>query len=188
LPVIIFGDHTRHVKFIDFPFAIGADGTQLLQPKPFLEDKFFYYNILQASNLIGNYGYDRHLKHLKEFVIKYPQSITEQRKIAKILTTVDNLIEKTETLIAKYQSIKQGMMHELFTRGVDANGQLRPPVDESPELYKESELGWIPKGWEIVSIEDVATQVTDGDHQTPVRSNSGILLLSARNILNGKFF
>ena len=45
--------------------------------------------------------------------------VPEQRKIARILTTLDNLIEKTEALIAKYQSIKQGMMHDLFTRGVD---------------------------------------------------------------------
>ena len=74
--------------------------------------------------------------------------LLEQRKIAKILTTVDNQIEKTEALIAKYQAIKQGMMHDLFTRGVDEHGHLRPPYDDAPELYKESELGWIPKDWE----------------------------------------
>jgi type I restriction enzyme S subunit len=51
---------------------------------------------------------------------------SQQRKIARILTTVDNLIEKTEALIAKYQAIKQGMMHDLFTRGVDEHGHLRP--------------------------------------------------------------
>jgi len=64
-----------------------------------------------------------------------------QRKIARILTTLDNLIEKTESLIAKYQAIKQGMMHDLFTRGVDAHGHLRPTQAEAPDLYKQSELG-----------------------------------------------
>ena len=78
--------------------------------------------------------------------------LREQRKIAKILTTVDNLIEKTEALIAKYQAIKQGMMHDLFTRGVDSRGHLRPTHDEAPELYKESELGWIRKEWDQTTV------------------------------------
>ena len=55
--------------------------------------------------------------------------LPEQRKIARILTTVDNLIEQTEALIEKYKAIKQGIMHDLFTRGVDSGGQLRPPYE-----------------------------------------------------------
>ena len=43
LPVIIFGDHTRRVKFVDFQFAVGADGTKILRPDNFLNDRFFYY-------------------------------------------------------------------------------------------------------------------------------------------------
>jgi len=84
---------------------------------------------------------------VKRLVFPNPP-LPQQHKIAKILTTVDNQIEKTEALIAKYQAIKQGMMHDLFTRGVDEHGHLRPPYDESAELYKESEFGWIPKEWE----------------------------------------
>ncbi len=79
----------------------------------------------------------------------------EQRTIAAILTTVDNLIEKTEALIAKYQAIKQGMMHDLFTRGIDQHGHLRPPYDEAPEIFKQSELGWIPKEWEVRHLEEL---------------------------------
>jgi len=79
-------------------------------------------------------------------------SPSEQRKIARILTTLDNLVEKTEALIAKYQAIKQGMMHDLFTRGIDAHGHLRPPQSEVPDLYKRSELGWIPREWECMSF------------------------------------
>ena len=84
---------------------------------------------------------------LDTFVDVPPQH--EQSKIARILTTLDHLIEKTESLIAKYQAIKQGMMHDLFTRGVDAHGHLRPTQAEAPDLYKQSELGWIPKEWEV---------------------------------------
>lgn len=88
-----------------------------------------------------------------------------QRKIARILTTADAVIEKTQAAIAKYKAIKQGMLHDLFTRGIlledysyrDKNGkvvelrrnQLRPKYQDAPELYKESKLGWIPKEWNV---------------------------------------
>lgn len=76
----------------------------------------------------------------------------QQNKIAAILTCIDTAIEKTEALIAKYQQIKAGLMHDLFTRGVQPNGQLRPARSEAPELYRETAIGWIPRGWEVVSM------------------------------------
>ena len=74
--------------------------------------------------------------------------INIQERIAEILEAVDETIEKTESLIAKYQKIKAGLMHDLFTRGVTAHGKLRPPREQAPELYKETPIGWIPKEWE----------------------------------------
>ena len=65
------------------------------------------------------------LAKIKDFRIPVPP-IQQQRRIATILTTIDNLIEKTETLISKYQSVKQGLMYDLFTRGLDEHGHLRP--------------------------------------------------------------
>lgn len=88
--------------------------------------------------------------------------LPEQKKIARILTTVDNLIEKTEALIEKYKAIKQGMMHDLFTRGVDQNGKLRPPYEEAPDLYKESPLGWIPKEWACERVGDHLLRIEQG--------------------------
>jgi len=85
-----------------------------------------------------------------------------QRKIARILTTLDNLIENTEALIAKYQAIKQGMMHDLFSRGIDAHGQLRPSQAEAPDLYKQSELGWIPKEWTSARLGSGITAIQYG--------------------------
>jgi type I restriction enzyme S subunit len=92
--------------------------------------------------------------------------VPEQRKIARILTALDNLIEKTEALIAKYQAMKQGMMHDLFNRGVDEHGHLRPSYAEAPELYKESELGWIPKEWAACRV-DEAGSVRLGRQRSP---------------------
>jgi type I restriction enzyme, S subunit len=77
--------------------------------------------------------------------------LATQRRIAEILTTLDETIEQTEALIAKMQQVKAGLMHDLFTRGVTPDGQLRPTRDQVPDLYKESPLGWIPKEWEVCS-------------------------------------
>jgi type I restriction enzyme S subunit len=71
-----------------------------------------------------------------------------RRRIAEILSTLDEAIEQTEALIAKSQQIKAGLMHDLFTRGVTPDGQLRPSREATPQLYKESPLGWIPKEWD----------------------------------------
>lgn len=109
---------------------------------------------------------------LRKFDISLPP-LPEQRKIARILTTLDNLIEKTEALIAKYQAIKQGMMHDLLIRGVDAHGHLRPPQTEAPELYKQSDLGWIPKQWEFSCVANefnISTGFTLGTHRRPTKN------------------
>ena len=81
--------------------------------------------------------------------------LNQQRKIAAILTSIDTAIEKIEALIAKYQQIKAGLMHDLFTRGVLPNGQLRPPREQAPELYQETAIGWIPREWRIAPLETI---------------------------------
>ena len=96
-------------------------------------------------------------KRIEQINLTIPTSIAEQRKIARILSTVDAVIEKTEAAIAKYKAIKAGMMRDLFTRGIDlATGKLRPSYEESPRLYKHTELGWIPKEWDVVRITDLS--------------------------------
>lgn len=78
----------------------------------------------------------------------------QQREIAEILVTLDDVIVQTEALIAKTQQIKLGLVHDLFTRGLAPNGALRPSRDEAPELYQESAVGWIPKEWEVATLSD----------------------------------
>lgn len=77
--------------------------------------------------------------------------------ISSILDTLDTAIRETEAIIAKLKAVKQGLLHDLLTRGIDANGELRPPQAEAPHLYKESPLGWIPSRWNIVPLRDVLT-------------------------------
>lgn len=80
----------------------------------------------------------------------------KQEKIATFLTGIDTAIEKTEALIEKYQQIKAGLMHDLFTRGVLPNGQLRPPREQAPELYQETAIGWIPREWAVQNLGSMA--------------------------------
>jgi type I restriction enzyme S subunit len=83
-----------------------------------------------------------------------------QERISEVLEAVDAAIEKTESLIAKYQQIKAGLMHDLFTRGVTADGKLRPPREQAPELYQETPIGWIPKEWELRKVGDLGEVIT----------------------------
>lgn len=79
--------------------------------------------------------------------IEIPKTVDEQQKLAQVLDTLDTAIHETDAIIAKLKAVKQGLLHDLLTRGIDANGELRPPQAEAPHLYKESLLGWIPKEW-----------------------------------------
>lgn len=183
LPLTVFGDHTRHTKFIEFPFIAGADGTQLLKPRRGIEDKFFYYLVAYASEKIGNYGYDRHFKHLKEYVCDYPLRKADQTKIAEILSTVDRAIEQTEALISKQQRIKTGLVQDLLMRGIDEHGNLR---SEQTHQFKDSLLGRIPVEWEVKPLAELSTQITNGfvGVATPYYSDSfeGVPYLYGNNV------
>lgn len=72
----------------------------------------------------------------------------ERRRIASVLDTVDALIESSEAVLAKLRQVRAGLLHDLLTRGLDADGQLRDP-DAHPEQFKDSPLGRIPREWEI---------------------------------------
>lgn len=124
----------------------------------------------------------RDLKGLRVFT----PSLPEQRLVAHILDTLDTQIQKTEALIAKLEKVKEGLLHDLLTRGIDENGHLRPSPEQAPELYKESPLGLIPREWEVNKIKDISTKVTNGfvgvatPHYT--ESQSGAIYLYGNNI------
>jgi type I restriction enzyme, S subunit len=88
---------------------------------------------------------------LKQITFDYPTSLSEQTKIADILSTVDRAIEQTEALIAKQQRIKTGLMQDLLTRGIDEHGNLR---SEKTHKFKDSPLGRIPMEWTVGSFDD----------------------------------
>lgn len=113
----------------------------------------------------------RHLSASSLGKIKLPAiSIAEQRAVNEILDTLDATIRQTEAIIEKLKQVKQGLLHDLLTRGIDAKGELRPPHSEAPHLYKESALGWIPTEWsasDVASEFDVTSGLTLGPHRAP---------------------
>jgi len=140
LPYVIFGDHTRIIKYVDFPFIIGADGTKVLKPKSEYDTKFYYYALLSLN--IPNRGYNRHFTVLKEKFIPKPP-LQEQQKIAAVLSTVQKAIELQNELIERTTELKKSMMHKLFTEGVKG------------ERQKESEIGMVPESWEVVDFSEM---------------------------------
>jgi len=91
----------------------------------------------------------------EEILLNYTVSLPplpEQQKIAEILETVDRAIEKTDKIIEKYKRIKQGLMQDLLTKGIDENGKIR---SEKTHKFKDSPLGRIPEEWEVVRLGEV---------------------------------
>lgn len=107
-----------------------------------------------------------------------------------VLDTLDAAIAQTEAIIAKLKAVKLGLLHDLLTRGIDANGELRPPHSEAPQLYKPSALGWIPKEWDVLIFGDLIDHVIDFRGRTPKKlgmdwGGGDILALSANNVQPG---
>jgi len=138
LPMVIFGDHTRCFKFVDFPFVLGADGTKVLKPNESLFDPKFYYFAMLVLD-IPSRGYNRHFKYLKEHSIPQPP-MDEQKKIEYVLSTVQRAIEQQERIIATTTELKKALMHKLFTEGLRGEPQ------------KQTEIGLLPESWEVVEL------------------------------------
>ena len=115
LPIVVFGDHTRRFKYIDHPFAVGADGVKLLRPAADLDAKFaFHY--LQSIRL-PDAGYSRHFKFLKDVRIPLPP-LPEQRRIASILDQVDELRARRRRAIMLLEQVEDTALGDLLRAGL----------------------------------------------------------------------
>jgi type I restriction enzyme S subunit len=142
-PYIVFGDHTRIFKYIDFPFVMGADGTKVLQPNDNnCNTKYLYYFFLSIN--VPETGYNRHFKYLKDLQIPLPPLETQQ-KIASILDAADTLRQKDKELLAKYDELTQALFLDMFG----------DPVSN-------------PKGWEKVELKNFGSIKTGN---TPSRND-----------------
>lgn len=158
LPVIIFGDHTRAVKYIDFPFGAGADGIKVLQPKVNVFPKYLYYATQYLVLCLEDRGYARHYQYVEKKELDVPDIDEQKRVVARIeelFSELDNGVEtlkKTKQQLAVY---RQAVLKEAFA-----------------SCAKK------------VTVESVCQHVTDGDHMPPPKTKDGIPFIMISNIEN----
>lgn len=115
LPVVVFGDHTRIFKYIDFPFVPGADGTKILIPSLELNPKYFYF-VLQNCEL-ENLGYSRHFKVLKNKKISLPPLSVQKRivgKIEKLMRKIEEAKKLRQEAIEETDQIIPSALHQIL--------------------------------------------------------------------------
>ena len=144
LPVIVFGDHTCILKYVNFPFAIGAEGTQLIRPTKNFDIRYLYYALCNLP--LEQFGYQRHFKYLKTSKVFRPP-IQIQRKIASVLSAYDDLIENNTRRIEILEEMTRAIYREWFV-------EFRFPGHEQAEMV-ESELGLIPRGWDVKQLGEI---------------------------------
>jgi len=136
-PIIIFGDHTRIFKYIDFDFAPGADGTKVIVPNYNLINPKLFFLLLKNSN-IPNDGYGRHYKHLKKLEFQVPKKLNEQEKLADVLSLK----------LTAHEQMRQAALQQKEAVVALQGALLR---DVFP--YKEGDK--LPQGWKWIKLKDV---------------------------------
>lgn len=144
-PVVIFGDHTRVLKYIDFDFVVGADGVKIISPKQELDAKFLLYYLQWYK--IPNLGYSRHYKLLKEIQIPLPPKST-QLSIVSELDKINELIRLKKEQLKDYNNLAQSIFYDMFG----------DPVENE-------------KGWEVKKLGEVGQIVTGTTPSTNEESN-----------------
>lgn len=176
LPVVIFGDHTRCVKYIDFNFAQGADGVKVLRPKSFYHPKFFFYALLNVD--IPNLGYRRHYPLFDKFSIPLAPWEEQKRIVEQIeflFARLDEAKEKAQEVVDGFETRKAAILHKAFS-------------GELTKIWREdNQIGF--DTWALFDLQSVCcTSITDGTHKTPIYSDAvnGIPFLSSKDVTSEK--
>jgi type I restriction enzyme S subunit len=115
-PLVIFGDHTRCVKFVDFDFAMGADGTKLLDPNPNVEAKFAYWQL--RGKELRNRGYARHMGELRKERFWRPDNLTQNEAIQRVEQAFESLQQirnQLETQEKAVEVMRRSLLHVAFS-------------------------------------------------------------------------
>lgn len=137
--VIVFGDHTRNFKLIDFDFIVGADGVKIFQPAKDIDPDFFYYQCLSLN--LPNKGYHRHFRYLKKCDFIYP-SFSQQQKLAKKFTALLSQVAEIKQRLEKIPALLKTYRQSVLARAV--NGELSAKWREENGVSLESwECGYI---------------------------------------------
>jgi type I restriction enzyme S subunit len=147
-----------------------------------MRDEFFRNRIFQIATRSANVNVNQ--EQLAKLWVAFPP-VSEQEQIIEILNTIDEAIAHTSSLIAKLKQMKAGLLHDLLTRGLDENGELRDAIAH-PEQFKDLPLGQIPKNWEVVPLTTLCHKITDGSHQSVKTSDTGVPFLYVSCVRDGQ--
>lgn len=214
LPVIIFGDHTRCIKYIDFPFAQGADGVKVLRPKSFYSPKLFYYALQSVE--IPNLGYRRHFPIFDRFAIPLPPLPEQQRiveRIESLFSKLDEAKEKAQEVIDSFETRKAAILHKAFSgeltakwreeNGVGIESWERKRISECCKLgsggtpsrknpnYYTGDIPWIKTGeinWNTVnySEESITQEALDNSSAKVYAPGAVLVAMYGMGITRGK--
>jgi type I restriction enzyme S subunit len=210
IPLIVFGDHTKVFKYINFDFVAGADGIKLIRSNDLFYPKLFYF-FAQAIPLPEK-GYARHFQWLEKSFIPLPPLPEQHRivnKIEELFTKLDagvDALKKIKIQLKRYRQavLKNAFEGKLTQQWREAHkGELEPASvllekimeqrkKESKGKFKElppidtSELPELPLGWVWTRVGNVALMIQYGTPEKAVFDTSGIPIIRMGNIINGK--
>lgn len=171
----------------------------ILRPKEFVNGKFLMYRLCEdavrrqffrVAN--GSTRYGLTIGAIENVNLDFPEE-PEQNSIVETLEATEEAIAATRGMLDKQDKIKDGLLQDLLTRGVDQNGKLRPHPEDAPDLYKSSPLGLIPKDWDVVELGDSSIKIIDGDRGSHYPNASELLddghcvFLNASNVTKNGF-
>ncbi|HCT7875945.1 TPA: restriction endonuclease subunit S [Klebsiella pneumoniae] len=162
-PLCVFGDHTRIIKWVTQDFVPGADGTKILEAEKFIFPKYGYYALRFID--IPDKGYSRHFKYLRELEIPI-SSLAEQKIIADKL---DDLLARVESIKTRLENIPEIL--KKFRQSV-LSTEFDYEIDDFSSLKN-------------MELKDICRSISDGDHQAPPKSNSGIPFLVISDVNKG---
>ena len=192
LPVIVFGDHTRIVKYIDQEFVPGADGIKVLEPKTIFNPKLFYY--FTKILLLPNKGYARHYQYLEKSIIHIPPLNEQKRivtKIESIFKHIDTTRKSLDVVNAHIKQCRQSVLRDVF----DGKLVSQNPNDESVETFLQKiqkdfnnhiviKKNILPKGWVETTIGSVCSKPQYG-WTTSASDKGSLQLLRTTDITSG---
>lgn len=179
-PIVVFGDHTRIIKWINFDFVPGADGTKVLIPRYFLDERFFYYQL--RSIQIEDRGYGRHFKLLQESSFKVAP-LAEQQQIATLLdqhlAQVEQIKARLVAIPALLKKFRQSVLADavsgkLYENNKQSNYELLPlsklgnmvggktPSKARADYWTNGSISWVsPKDMKQFIIETSEDKITE---------------------------
>ena len=216
LPVVLFGDHTRSVKFVDQPFAVGADGIKIFRPAQGLLPKYFYYWMKSAR--LPDRGYGRHYQFLRKLSVPVPHPDEQRRIVAELETQLTRLdagvtpFKRVQANLKRYRAsvLKAACEGRLVPTEAELGRGEGRPYESGAELLarilKERRCQWeggnykepaaptaatsaaAVEGWTWATIQQLALKVVDGTHHTPTYLDSGVAFISVKDIRGGRVY